>query len=156
MASLSWSLGVYTAYQAGETLETVVAFTAPEDGSYYLLGGLYDGDGSFLAGTLFGLVVPPGADYAINSLIETGLWELEAGAETELACKLTFNRTDVILGLFLMKMAGDAPSLEYDEEASSVSTVLSAANQATDMSSLIGMLAAVGLMAGMLPVALKE
>ena len=155
MADLSWDLGAETGYQAGEELEAIVTFSTSEAGGYYLLGGLYDTDGNFIDGTLCGLVAT-GSGYTVNSPTETGLWELGAGEDIELACRLTFDRTEVILGLFLMKMVGEAPSLENDKEIGSIATGLSAVNQAADAMSLLGMLAVTGLTAGILPVALKR
>lgn len=122
---LSWNLPSPVSYQAGQELELTLNFTAPEAGKYYLLGALYTTTSEYISGTLFGVLLPEGSDYAVNSAEYTSPWELEADEERELLCKFIFDRSDVVLGVFLMKMSGDEPSFEEDEQVASLSVALS-------------------------------
>lgn len=153
--AISWDLGSTVSYQAEQELECTLDFSAPEEGTYYIVGALYTSSLDYITGTLFGVLVPEGSDYGVNSLEYTSLWELEADESKELPCKFTFDRSNVVLGLFLMKMAGDEPSLDDDEEVGSLSTTLSGP-QVVDIGQIMNlaiMLAIVGLMMG---IALKE
>jgi len=111
---LSWDLVSPTEYTAGGELSFDLHFEAPEAGRYYLLGALYT-DTTYLSGTLFGLIKAAEVDYAVNSNTYISLWELETEEAVDLSCRLTFNRSDCMMALFLMKMAGDIPSLETDQ-----------------------------------------
>ena len=122
---LSWNLASPVSYQAGQEFECTIGFTAPEAGKYYLLGALYTATPEYISGTLFGVLLPEGSDHAVNSVEYTSPWELEADEEKELPCRFIFDRSDVVLGVFLMRMAGDEPSLDADEQVASLSVQLS-------------------------------
>lgn len=124
MDHISVDLASPVTYGVGEELEVKATFSAPEDGSYYLLGALYTADYGYISGTMFGVILPEGATYAINSGTVTQLWEMSEGDEQELDCKLTLGRTGVILGLFLMRLAGETPSLDDDIEIGCVNLTL--------------------------------
>jgi len=155
-AALSWDLEAEVSYRAGETLECAISFTAPETGKYYLMGALYTSSSEYISGTLFGLLLPEGSEYAINSAQYTSLWELEADESRELPCRFTFNRSDVVLGIFLMRMAGDEPSLEDDEQVGSLSVQLSSPAPPVMVESLITMAMIVGVFGYMSYEALKD
>ena len=114
---LSWDLVSPTEYTAGGELSFNLHFEAPEDvvaQKFYILGALYT-DTTYISGSLFGLLKAAEVDYAVNSGTYISLWKLEPGEAIDLPCRLTFDRSDCTLALFLMKMAGDTPSLEADE-----------------------------------------
>jgi len=152
---LSWNLTSPVSYQAGQELECTISFTAPEAGKYYLIGALYTAL-EYIPGTLFGVLVPEGSDYAVNSVQYTSLWELEADESKVLPCKFTFDRSDVVLGIFLMKMVGDESSLEEDEQVGSLSVQLSSPAPPITLESYITLAMAIGMCSYMLYEALKE
>lgn len=122
---LSWNLEAETQYQAGAELQATMSFKLPSDGNYYLLGALYTPDTQeFVPGTLFGVVVPEGADYGVNDPDRVSVFTGNEGESLDLPCRFAFDRTDVILGLFFLKMAGESPDLSADEEVGIVSTRL--------------------------------
>lgn len=125
---LSWDLESPVEYQAGQELQFTLHFSAPEavprKRKYYVLCALYTKDLVYISGTLFPVYVPPGVDYGIGSTEYASVWELEPGRSVDLPCRLTLDRSDVVLGLFLFKMVGDVPSLGVDEEVASVSAEL--------------------------------
>lgn len=123
--NLSWDLPGSPVYEAGSALECTLTLQAPGTGRYYLLGALYDSIGNYIGDTLFGVLVPEGSSDAVNSQSYASLWEMSTGEEKSLPCRFTFNRSNVILGLFLLKMVGDELSLESDELVASVSAPLS-------------------------------
>lgn len=159
---LSWDLVSPTEYTAGEELECIVGFTAPEDDTYYLIGALYTSGLEYISGTLFGVLLPEGATYAVNSVEYTSLWEMVAGEVGELPCKLTFNRSDVVFGLFLMRLTGTEPSFDDDEEITSLSIQLASPTPPTPpappitLESLIAMVMMVGVVSIMMNQILKE
>lgn len=156
-AYLSWDLTSPVTYKAGEELECAISFTAPEDGTYYLMGALYTTNLEYIPGTIFGILLPEDADYAVNSTQYTSIWEMEAEEEKELPCKFTFSRTDVVLGLFLMKMAGVEPSLEDDEQIGAVSTTLSSGViRIVDISTMMTGLIMVAMIGMIIPMALRD
>lgn len=156
---LSWDLTSPVTYAAGEALECTLAFTAPSDGKYYLMGMLYTAELVYIEGTLFGVLLPEGGAYAINDAGYLSLWEMEADDEKELPCKFTLDRSDVILSIFLMKLEDEDPDLAVDEEIGSVSVSLSsgaAPAPGIDIGSIMGMLVLVMVMGVMIKVATKE
>ena len=123
---LSCDLVSPTEYTAGEELSFNLHFEAPGDTvpqKFYILGALYT-DTTYLSGTLFGLLKAAEVDYAVNSDTYISLWELEPEEVVDLPCRLTLDRSDCILALFLMKMAGDAPNLDTDEVVDQVQVQL--------------------------------
>jgi len=122
---LSWNLGAETQYQAGAELQTTVSFALPQDGTYYLLGALYTRDTQqYISGTLFGVLVPEGVGYGVNDPNQVSLFTGNVGESLDLPCRFTLDRTDVVLGVFFLKMEGEAPDLAVDEEFGAVSTGL--------------------------------
>lgn len=123
---LEWSLPDSPFYPANVELETTLEITAPEAGVYYLLGALYTRDGSYMPGTIFGITVPEGSEFGVVNVTETKIWDLAVGESASLPCKLVIGRTGVILGLFLVRMVGEAASLEHDVAVAQVSAALNA------------------------------
>jgi hypothetical protein len=154
--TLSCDLTSPVSYQAGQELECVISFTASEEGKYYLLGALYTAKLEYISGSLFGVLVPEGSDYSVNSVQYASLWKLEAGESKELSSKFTFDRTDVVLGLFLMKMAGDELSLEEDEQVGTLSVQLSSPAPPITFESLMPLVMVVGMCGFMVYEALKD
>jgi len=142
---LSWDLRSPVTYQAGQELRLTLNFTAPEAGLYYLLGALFTPSLDYIPGSLFGIYVPEGADYAIASAEYASLWELQAGQSASVPCRLSFDRTDVVLGIFLFRMVGDAPSLEVDPQIGYLSAEL-VAPKGLDLGSVMGMVVAVTML----------
>lgn len=153
---LSWNLTSPVTYQAGQELEYILSFTAPQMGRYYLIGALYDSSLIYIPGTIFGVLLPEGLEYAINSMEYTSLWELEADEEKELPCKFTFDRSDVVLGMFLMKMIGNVPSFELDEQIGSLSIQLSPPTPPITIESLISLVMVVGVCSFMMYEVFKD
>lgn len=122
---LSWNLTPETQYQAGAELQATASFTLPSDGSFYLLGALYTPDTQqYISGTLFGVLVPEGGDYGVNDANQVSVFTGKEGESLDLPCRFTLKQTDVILGLFSLKMAGEAPDLSADEQVGVLSTQL--------------------------------
>jgi len=122
---LSWNLAEETEYRARTELELTVSLTLPRDGSFYLLGGLFTPDTlNYIQGTLFGVLVPEGADYGVNDPNWVSIFNGSQGESLDLPCRLTLDRTDVVLGLFFLEMKGEAPDLAVDEEVGALSTRL--------------------------------
>ena len=155
-AYLSSDLVSPVQYTASQELALTLSFTAPETASYYLVCALYTSDLVYISGTLFGILLPEGSEYAVNSTEYTSLWELEADEEKELPCKFTFDRSDVVLGVFLMKMIGDVPSFEHDEQIGSLSIQLSSPAPPITLESLIPLVVVVGMCGFMMREALKD
>jgi len=156
---LSWGLGSIVPYTAGEKLEAEVAFEAPSDGMYYMLGALYTPDLSYIEGSLFGVLQVD--DGAVNSATHMTRYALVAGDSHILDCEFTLSSTDVILGLFLIRMTGDEPSLSDDRAVSSITASLVGPLPPepvpeVDMTSLITMVMMVGVMATGMALMLKE
>ena len=147
MPNISTDISSPVSYVAGVELVFKLTLTAPEDGTYYVIGALYDGNYNLIQGTRFGILLPEGAEYAFNSTEYTQLWELVKDEVKEIDCKLTLSRSSAILGLFLMKMVGESPSLDDDEEKGSTElTLLGAAPAGVDLNAFIGLIAVVGIM----------
>ena len=127
MALLAWDLVSPIAYTAGEELGFNLHFEAPANTAtkkFYLLGGLF-ADTTYISDSLFGILKPADVDYGVNDPTYMSVWELEPGEAVDLPCRFAFERSDVILGLFLMKMVGTEPSLDADEQVASLSVQLS-------------------------------
>ncbi len=123
--TIAWDLGSLVSYEAGAELEVAVEFDVPEDATYYLIGALYTTELAYIAGTMFGVLVPTGEDYGVNSPGDQTAWEMVADEEKELDCKFTLGQTNVILGLFLVEQLGDDPDWATDTVVSSITTSLS-------------------------------
>ena len=158
MSYISIDLESPVTYDAGNILELKVTFSAPQDSKYYLLGALYTTSYDYILDSMFGVLLPVDTEYAINSYTVTNLWEMTTGDENELNCKFTLPRSDVILGLFLMRLVGDTPSLDDDVEVGSVSVVLEGTipviPETIDWNSLLGGIVAVGMI-GMMAKSIK-
>jgi len=125
--TLSWDLGSLVSYEAGVELAAAAEFDVPEDATYYLIGALYTTALAYIEGTMFGVLIPTGEDYGVNSPGDQTAWEMVEDEEKELDCKFTLGQTNVILGLFLVKQLGDDPDWATDMVVSSVTTSLSGA-----------------------------
>jgi len=154
--AISWDLTSPVTYQAEKVLACAISFTAPEAGKYYLLGALYTTSLEYISGTLFGVLLPEGSDYAVNSTQYTSLWEMGKGEEKQLPCEFTFNRSDLVLGLFLLKMAGEEPSLDADEQIGSLSVRLSSPVPPITVESLMSLVMVVGVCGFMMHETLKD
>lgn len=147
---LSWNLEAETQYQAGSELQATVSFALPSDGSYYLLGALYTPDTQqFIQGTLFGVLVPEGADYGTNDPDRVSVFTGNEGEGLDLLCRFAFGQTDVILGFFFLKMTGEAPNLDVDEEVGVLTTRL-VKPAGLDITQLMMPLLLVGMMVPMM------
>ena len=81
MTLLSWDLIAPVGYEAGQELSFNLHLEAPEGigaKDYYVLGGLYDVN-IYVAGSIFGVLIPAGADYGVNSPTYMSTWRLESG-----------------------------------------------------------------------------
>jgi len=125
--TMAWNLGSIVSYEAGAELAATVDFSVTEDGTYYLIGALYTTALAYIEGSMFGMLVPEGEEYAVNSPGDQTTQELEADDEEEVDCKFTLGQTNVILGLFLVKQLGDEPDWTTDTVVSSITTSLSGA-----------------------------
>lgn len=148
MAVIETNLSSPVTYNAREELPITVTFTVPQNGIYYLIGGLYTVNYEYIAGSMFGIILPTGAAYYINSAAETQLWEATTGEIKELTCGLTLTMTNVVLSLFLMRMTGSVPSLTDDVEEGSVALVLTSEDTPVsfNLSALVSALVVVGMM----------
>lgn len=158
--TLSWNLGSIVSYEAGTELAAAVAFDVPEDATYYLVGALYTTELAYIAGTMFGVLIPTGEDYGVNSPGDQTEWDMVEDEEKELDCKFTLSLTNVILGLFLVEQLGDTPDWATDTVVSSITTSLSGAEAeepaaGLDIGSLMMMVVVVGMM-GMMMKAMSE
>jgi hypothetical protein len=153
---LSWDLGSSVSYQAGMVLPLTLGFTAPYAGDYYLLGALFDANLDYIDGTLFGLLVPEGAETAVNDPQYTSIWELTQAESVSLGCQLTLDRTGVVLGLFLVQMSGEAPSLADDLEAGALSAELVAPSAGNDFGQVLSAMAPVLMLGMVLPLAFGD
>ncbi len=153
MTLLSWDLVSPVEYEAGQELGFNLHFEAPEGISaeeYYVLGGLYDVS-VYMPDSIFGVLIPAGANYGVNGSTHMSTWRLEPGQAVDLPCKFAFSRTDLVMALFLMRKVGDEPSLDGDEQIAQVQVQLNAPKtlmeQIPDMiSPLIAMMVVVGMM----------
>ena len=161
MALLSWDLVSPVTYTAGEELSFDLHFEAPADteaGRYYLLGALYS-DTTYISGTLFSILKAAEVDYGVNDPTYMSVWELEPEEVVDLPCRFTFDRSNVILGLFLMKMVGTEPSLDADEQVASLSVQLSSPAPPVTIESLlpmVGMVMVLGMLGFMMYQAFKD
>ena len=153
---LSSDLASPKEYQAGSVLQLTLNFTTPQDGNYYLLGALFTNDLDYIDGTLFGILVAEGVDYAVNDPQQTSLWQLVADESAELGCRFTFDQSDIVLGLFLVKMAGEAPSLADDEEIGSLSAQLVSPAAGLDLSAMLAAAIAVMMMGVVMTTTMKD
>lgn len=129
MVLQAWDLVSPVEYSAGEELTFDLHFEAPADTEaekFYILGGLYTSDGTYISGSLFGILKAAEVDYGVNSATYLSLWELEPEEEVNLPCRLILGRTNCLLALFLMKMVGDEPSIDADEQIAEIQAELTA------------------------------
>jgi len=153
---LSWNLAEETAYRAGTELQLTVSLTLPRDGNFYLLGGLFTPDTlNYIQGTLFGVLVPEGADYGVNDPNWVSIFTGSQGESLDLPCRFTLDRTDVVLGLFFLEMKGEAPDLAVDEEIGALSTRL-VRPAGLDMTQLMTAVLAIAMMGMMVGVIARE
>ena len=131
------------AYQAGQSLQFNLSLTAPAQGKYYVLGALYTSGGTYISGTLFGLLVLEGV--GIPSTWDISLWSLEKGENAQIPCAFTLNRSDVTLALFALRMVGGTPSLDGDEQVESVTVSLVSSAPPMSIMDTLGLVAVVGI-----------
>lgn len=159
MALLSSDLVSPIEYSAGEELNFNLHFEAPADTEaekFYVLGGLYT-DTAYVSSSLFGILEAAEVDYGVNDLTYISIWELEPEEVVDLPCRFILNRTNCLLALFLMRMLGDEPSLDEDEQVAQIQAELTAPQtvweQLSDViSQNIVPIALVGMMVGMVAV----
>jgi len=154
VAYISTDLVSPVRYNPGETLEFELSFTAPEAGNYYLLGALYDSGYNYISGSMFGVLLSEDKTYMFNSSEQTKPWELGEGDTMTLSSKFSFARSDAIMGLFLMKMAGNAPSLDDDEVKGSTMVSLEAVRlMELDLTALMSLVVVAGMAGVMVKIA---
>jgi hypothetical protein len=155
-ANFTWDIVSPVSYQAGQELRVNLSFTAPKGGLYYILGALFDRQTeAYIEGSLFGIYVPEGADYAIGSPQWVSLWEVTEGQEVSIPCRLNLVRTDALLGLFLFRMEGEAPDLSVDEQAAYLVAEL-VKPAGIDLSAIISVMVVVMVVGMVSGIALKE
>jgi len=123
MALLSWDLVSPVEYAAGQELVFNLHFEAPantEAKKFYILGGLYTVDGTYIPDTLFGILKAAEVDYGVNDPAYMSLWELEPEQAVDLPCRFILSQSNCLVALFLMRMVGDAPSLSDDEQIAQI------------------------------------
>lgn len=128
MAILSWDLVSPVEYIALGELDFNLHFEAPENTKkkkFYILGGLYT-DATYIPDTSFGILKAAEVDYGINDADYVTLWELEPEEEVDLPCKFILDRSNCLLALFLMRMVGDEPSVDDDEQLALIQVELTA------------------------------
>jgi len=150
---LSWDVTSPVEYTAGSELSFNLHFEPSEAGRYYVLGALYL-DSTYESGSMFGLLKADGVDYAVNSDTYVSLWELGPEEAVDIPCRLTLDRSDCTLALFLMMMAGDNPDLGMDEvvdqvEADLVSPVTAWEGITQDIIPVVGGIMVLALVATM-------
>jgi len=127
MELLSWDLISPIEYSVGEELNFNLHFEAPADTEskkFYVLGGLYTPDETYIAGSLFGILKAAGVDYGVNDTAYTSIWELDPEEGVDLPCKFNLSRTNCLLALFLVRMVGDEPNIDDDEELAQIQAQL--------------------------------
>jgi len=127
MALLSSDLVSPVEYTAGEELSLNLHFEAPantEAKKFYIMGGLYTLEGTYIADTVFGILKVAEVDYGVNDVTYTSVWELEPEESVELPCKFILGQSDCLLVLFLMRMVGAEASIIDDEEVAQIQVQL--------------------------------
>jgi len=119
VALLSWNIVSPMEYTPGEEISFSLHFEAPVAGRYYLLGALYI-DIYHPPSTIFGV------RNGVNDPAYTSVWELGAAEAVDLPCRFMLDRTNCLLALFLMRMAGDEVNLDGDEKIAQVQAQLAA------------------------------
>lgn len=163
MTLLSCDLISPVSYDAGQELSFNLHFEAPVDTrvkNFYILGGLYT-DTTYVSGSLFGVLKAAEVDYGVNDATYMSIWELEPEEAVDLPCRFTFNQTNCLLALFLMRMVGDEPSIDSDEQLAQIQALLAVPKtvweQVQDViSQNVVPLAAVGLMLGIVALVGRE
>ena len=156
MALLSSDLISPVEYTAGQELSFNLHFESPADTAakkFYIMGGLYT-DTTYVSGSLFGILKAAEVDYGVNDATYLSIWELDPEQVVDLPCRFILNRTNCLLRLFLMRMVGDTPSLDSDEQLAQIQVQLTAPKTPWEqiqetISQNIVPLAAMGLMLGM-------
>lgn len=164
MALLSWDLVSPVSYDTSQELSFNLHFEAPANTGakkFYLMGALYTPDGTYISGTLFGILKAAEVDYGVNDATYISLWELEPEEAVDLPCRFILNRTNCLLALFLMRMVGDEPSIDNDEVVAQIQAQLTAPQTVWEqIQDVIGQnvmpLAAMGLMLGMVALVGRE
>ena len=128
MTLLSWDLTSPLDFVIGGELSFNLHFEAPANTTakkFYIVGGLYT-DTTYIPGSLFGILKVAEVDYGVNDVTYSSIWELEPDEVVELPCRFTFNQTNCLLALFLMRMVSDIPNLDSDEQIAQIQTQLTA------------------------------
>jgi hypothetical protein len=154
-SALAWDLPASVSYQAGQELRATLNLTAPEAGNYYLLGFLFDQSGNVIQDAMFGVLLPEGATYAVNDPALASLWVMDADESRDLECRFTLDRSNVTLGLFMLKMAGETADLNVDEQVGQVQTALTGP-AGFDINQLFGPLLAVAMISAVIPMITKD
>ena len=154
MALISTDLVSPVGYTAGQGLGLNLHFEAPADTvatKLYILGALYT-DTTYVSGSLFGVLKAAGVDYGVNDAACVSIWELNPEQAVDLPCRFILDRTNCLLGLFLMRMVGDIPNLDSDEQLAQISVQLAAPvpisiwEQTTPLITVVFALGMVGMM----------
>ncbi len=99
--------------------------------------------------------MPEGADITVNDPQYTSIWTMAQGESVEIICRLTLDRTDVVLGLFLVQMSGEAPSLADDIEVGALSAELVTPAAGTGFDQVFGAMVSVMMLGMVMPLTLK-
>ena len=149
MSAIAVDLASPVVYVAGEVLDVEVTFIVPSAGTYYIIGALYASDLTYITGSLFGIMIPTGEVYGVNSATDTQTWIMATDEVKALAAKLTLDRTGIILGLFLMELTGETASFDDDIQVGLVElTLIGEAIPAPplDLTSIMSTMVVIGMM----------
>lgn len=163
MVSLSWDLVSPMDYTVGEELSFDLHLEAPANTQakkFYILGGLYT-DTTYISSSFFGILKVAEVDYGIKDTTYLSVWELEPEQAVDLPCRFIFNRSNCLLALFLMRIAGDVPSLDDDEQIAQIQALLTVPKPVWEqiqdvISQNVVPLAALGLMLGVVALVGRE
>lgn len=150
--NLSCDLASSTEYPAGADLPLTLYFYAPDAGGFYLLGALYSTEGVYIPGTTFG-VVEDEEGCGVASGTKARLWSLTGGEDLLLPCRFAFDRSDVVLGLFLLRLAGDEINLATDTVEGQLAVAL--VMPASPVEVIAGMSPALLLLTGMMTIMME-
>jgi hypothetical protein len=80
---------------------------------------------------------------------------MDADESRDLECRFTLDRSNVTLGLFMLKMAGETADLNVDEQVGQVQAALTGP-AGFDINQLFGPLLAVAMMGAVIPMITKD
>ncbi len=142
-------------YVAGNELTFKIVITAPEDGTYYVLGALYDIDLDYISDSLFGVLLLGETTDSYVSPVRVTTYGLSKDEELEINCRFILSRSSIVMGLFLVRMVGEEASLDDDIEEASISIMLAGPvpPEPINLNSVANAIVAVGMIGMMMETA---